>query len=334
MKVFTYNQYIKYIHQVRLNTILQLAEEGEEYNIESKSHIYDKLMKNILKNKNETTMLINNFLKPKEKIGAEQLVKYTNSYINKKYKTKEIDWIYKLRGKEIFFLIKHQSTIDNQMPYRILNYCIDIIQGWNRNRRIRKNTLYPLIVPIVIYTGNRKWKVTRNLKYKQVGDYIFERHNINLEYNLIDINKISKKILLENNNMFCNIMLIEKSKNKKDLKNNLIEIIKTTKDKEKLDELADIIIYILDSVLENKEQEKLLENINKKIGDEKMSTLIDRLTDENKRMIKLGISQNKKQVVENMIKINLKDEIILKSTGIEREELEKIKNKMIKSSQK
>lgn len=218
MKVFTYNQYIKYIHQVRLNAILQLAEEGEEYNIENKSHIHNKLMKNILNNKNEITMLINNFLKPKEKIEAKQLVKYTNSYITKKYKIKEKNLIYKLRGKEIFFLIIYQATIDNQIQYRILNYCIDIIQEWNRNRRIRKNMLYPLIVPIVIYTGNKRWKVKKDFNNKQVGDYIFERYNINLEYNLIDINKISEKFLLENNNMFCNMMLMEKSKNKKIIK--------------------------------------------------------------------------------------------------------------------
>ena len=99
MKIFTYNQYIKYIHKVRLNAVLQLAEEGEQYNIEKTNHRHDKLMKNILKDKKEVAMLINNFLEPKEEIKQEQLIRYTNSYITKKYKAKEADLVYRLKNK-------------------------------------------------------------------------------------------------------------------------------------------------------------------------------------------------------------------------------------------
>ncbi len=49
------------------------------------------------------------------------------------------------------------------MPYRILNYCIDIIQEWKKSNKINQNTRYPIIVPIIIYTGNEKWKIPKNI---------------------------------------------------------------------------------------------------------------------------------------------------------------------------
>lgn len=142
MKIFTYGQYIKCIHKLRLNAVLQLAEESTEYKLNKieKKYSHDKLVKNILKDKNEAEKFINQFLEPREEVKAENLIRYTNSYITKKYKSKEADLVYKLKNQEIFFLIEHQSTIDNRMPYRMLNYCIDIMQEWSRNKKIRKNT--------------------------------------------------------------------------------------------------------------------------------------------------------------------------------------------------
>lgn len=142
MKVFTYSQYIKCIHTLRLNAVLQLAEESAEYKLNQteKKYSHDKLVKNILKDKKEAEEFINQFLEPKEEVKAEDLIRYTNSYITKKYKSKEADLVYKLKNQEAFFLIEHQSTIDNSMPYRMLNYCIDIMQEWSRNKRIKRNT--------------------------------------------------------------------------------------------------------------------------------------------------------------------------------------------------
>lgn len=267
LKVFTYGQYIKCIHTLRLNAVLQLAEESAEYNLrnQKKKYSHDKLIKNILKDEKEAEKLINQFLNPKEEVKAEELIRYTNSYIAKKYKAKEADLVYKMKNKEIFFLIEHQSTIDNGVPYRILNYCIDIMQEWCRNKRIEKIHGYPIIVPIVIYTGEQKWKIPRNFKEKKISNYVFERYKINVEYNLIDINKLTKQFLLEKNTMFGYIMSIEKSESKQELIESLNNIIKTTRDKEKLNELTNIVRYLLDDLLEDEVKEQILEKIKSKL---------------------------------------------------------------------
>ncbi len=330
MKIFSYNEYIKCIHTLRLNAVLQLAEENSSYNIKKKTthNKHDKLMKSILRNKKEISNLINQFLEPKELIKEENLIRYTNSYISKKYKSKEADIVYKLKNKEIYFLIEHQSSIDSSMPYRILNYCIDIIQEWCKSNRNKKMIKYPIVVPIVIYTGDTKWRVQTNFKDRQISTRVFERYKINLEYNLIDVNKLSTNMLLKSKSMFGYGMLIEKSKNKEDLRNNINLIIRQTENKYELEELSDIINYILNDILEETEQEDLLNKIYRKVGENSMSTLYDRLLAETKNTLKQGRMEGIMSIIKNMLSMNFDDQTILKATNVKKEELEKIKSEM------
>lgn len=268
MKTFTYNDYIKCIHTLRLNAILQLAEESTEYNIEQKKikNRHDKLVKSILKDEKEMAKFINDFVEPNEKIESDNLTKYTNGYITKKYKSKEADIVYKIKNREVFFLVEHQSSVDNSMLYRILNYCIDIMQEWKKTKKINQGTRYPIIVPIIIYTGNEKWKIPKKFKEKRIRDYVFENYKIDLEYNLIEINKLSTKFLLQKRSLFAYGMIIEKSKNKQELKDNLEIIVEHVKNKEKLDEIRNMIFYLLNDSLEEGTKDELLEKIDMKIN--------------------------------------------------------------------
>ena len=331
MKIFTYNQYIKCIHTLRLNAVLQLAEEGEEYQLENtnKRYSHNKLVKNILKDKKEAEKFINYFIKPQKHIKAEELEIYTSSYITKKYKSKEVNLVYKLKNQEIFFLIEHQSTVDNAIPYKMLNYCIDIIQEWSKNKKIGKKMKYPIVVPIVIYIGDRKWDIPKKFGQKQISNYVFERYKLKLEYNLIDINKISKQTLLEQGTMFGYSMLIEKSKTKEELIDNIVTIIKITNDEKKLDKLADIIDYLLSDILEEDVKQELLEKINTRVGENNMGTLYDRILDENRNLIKKGKKESQVEIVKNMLNKKLDDGIILETTGIKKHELENIKKKIL-----
>lgn len=219
MKVFSYSQYIKCIHTLRLNAVMQLAEEETEYNLSQvkKKDSQHYLIKKILENKKEVAQFINQFLNPRETVKEEDLVPYTSNFITKKYKEKEIDLIYKLKNKEIFFLIEHLSYIDHRMPYRILNYCIDIMQESCRNKKIGKSKEYAMVVPIIIYTGEEKWKVQNNVKEDKMSHYAFKKYKINLEYNFIDIHHIPKRILLEKNSLIAYFMFSQKGEKEENL---------------------------------------------------------------------------------------------------------------------
>lgn len=337
MKTFTYFDYIKCIHTLRLNAVFQLAEKGETYKLEQKKtkNKHDKLVKNILKDEKEMAKLINGFLEPNQKVNSKNLIKYTNSYITKKYHMQEADLVYRLKNQEIFFLIEHQSTIDSKMPYRILNYCIDIIQEWSRTKKIKRETNYPIIVPIIIYTGIEKWKIPKNFKERQISNSIFERYKIGLEYNLIEINKLSTKFLLQKRSLFGYGMIIEKSKNKEELKENLRLLVKQIENKEQLEEIKNIIIYLVNDSLEESIEEELLEKIENKMKEEEntMSTLYERLVNENRKMIRKGKKEGKKEamleIAKKLIIRKVEDSIIKESTQINQEEIENLKKELL-----
>lgn len=340
MEVFTYSEYIKYIHTLRLHAVFQLAEENSEYLLKQKKNdkkIHDKLFKSILKDEKELSKFINQFITSELEIKATDLEKFTNSYITKKYKSKEADLVYKLKEQDIFFLIEHQSTVDNSMPYRMLNYCIDIMYEWCKSKKLAQIDEYPLIIPIVIYTGDRRWNVPQNFSDKQISTAIFENYKINFKYNLIDINRISLEKLLELKTMFGYGMIIEKAKNKKDLLDKIDLLIKNCNDKKQLEEFKGVVLYVLDSSLSNIEQEEIIGKIERKVGDKSMSTLIDRITEENRRILnqgrkegiktgmKTGIETQRNDTIKRMIAMKFKDSIILEVSGATKEELEKIK---------
>lgn len=323
MKVFSYFEYIKVIHTLRLNAVLELAEESTNYKLEGKKteKAHDKLIKNILKDNCEMANFINQFLNPNEKVLEEDLIRYTNSFITKKYQGKEADLVYKLKNKEIYFLVEHQSSIDNNMPFRMLNYSICIMQEWNKNRKIKRNTKYPVVVPILIYTGSDKWNIPKNFREKQIGDYIFSNYKIDYEFNIVDINKLCEKELLKSRTMFGYSMLIEKSKNKEELKNNLELIIGRCSKRKQLEELGDIILYLLRGILKEKEQEELLKKIQKKVGENSMSSWLDTMIEKNK-------NYEGKKYAKNMIKKKFEDSVILEITEITKKELKELKKEL------
>lgn len=348
MKVFTYKNYIECIHKLRLNAVLRVAEEGETYNLEVKKQEknqdkkHDKLVKTILKNPEEMAKIINEFLEPSAEVKSEKLVKYTNSYITQKYKSKEADIVYKLKNEEVFFLVEHQSTIDKKMPYRILNYCVDIMQEWVKSKKLKRQTKYPIVVPIIIYTGIEKWKIPKNFKDVQLSNQVFGDFKIDLYYNLIEINKLSKKYLIDQQSLFGYGMVIEKSRNKAELQENLELIVKNAKSNENLMEISNIIEYLFFDMIEESAKEMLIEKINLKIRKEEkdMSSLYERLLAETCEMIRegknKGIEEGKKIMRETMkeeatqalLENNVDEEIILKSMKITKKELEEIKKNM------
>ena len=375
MKVFTYNDYIKSIHTLRLNAVIQLAEENKSYG-SKKTH--DKLAKIILKNKDEVAKFINNFINPMEKIEGNNLIKYTNSFINRRYKYKEADLVYKLKDREIFFLIEHQSSIDYNMPSRLMNYCIDIIYEWSRNNNmLARKKEYPIVVPIVVYTGKEKWIIPKNFSENQRDDYTYNDYKIRMKYNLIEINNIPNQILLNEKSLFGYGMILEKSKGQDMLKENVELILKNNPPKHILEKLQEILVYLLSSSIEASFRGDMVAKIEIKIKegvDENMSCLQERLVKEFRQEIrkelkdvleeknrikeetnkmkeetnkmkeetnkmkeetnkmkeeKNRMKEEQKKTIKRLILYKVSDQIILDSTKISPEELEKMKKENV-----
>lgn len=263
MKTFTYNDYIKCIHTLRLNAIFQFAEEGSEYILEENdiSIKSNGIVKDILKKEKEMAKFINQFLRPTEKIKSENLMKYKIKYNALKYKSQKPDLLYKLKNEEIYFLVEQKAILDSTVVYQLLNYCIDIMYDWSKTKKTEQEVFYPIIVPIIVYTGGKKYNFSKKPKEKTISNYVFENYKIDIKYNLIDISKLSDKYFLKLHSLFGYAMFIAKSKNKEELKEHIKIVIEKNENKKDLIYIKNIILERFNNLLEDANIKEILEKI-------------------------------------------------------------------------
>ena len=255
----------------------------------------------------------------------------------------ETDILYKIKDKQVYFLIEHQSSVDYEMPKRIMEYVIEILRK-NVENKERKNKRYklPLIVPIVLYTGNKKWNVRDYIgeiqeeipgyKNREFGRYI-----------LVDANKYKEEDLIENEGPLSKIILLEKAKD-----------IEKTYEKIKYENLKDYEKELIDEytcnvasrILPEIKIEEIREKVRKKEGGESM--LADALLKMKEKYIvegrrdgiqegkKVGIIEGKRvgiesgrreeklKIAKSLKLMGLKVEDIVKATGLSKNEIEKL----------
>ena len=286
------------------------------------NHQHDKIFRTVLDRKSGALALINKALNTQ--LEVQDIEKYNSSFINKVFQNREADIVYKIKDRSIFILIEHQTKVDYLMPYRILEYEVAIMQSAIDLDKIKnKESKIPLVISIVLYTGNKKWNAKKYLEENQ--EKIEGIENGLGNYNLIDINEMTEKELLEDNSFISKMMLIEKSKNTENIVEILEKIVKITKEEDK-ETLRRIISIILEEKIGITKAKELIEKME---GDEgNMLAVVDMIRRENQMYIEIGKKEGelkeKIKIVTNMLKEKFNIETIQKITGINKEEIEKI----------
>ncbi len=313
-----------------------MSDQYEKYYVVN--HQHDKIFRTVLDRKSDAIVLINKALNTQ--LEVQDIEKYNSSFINKVFQNREADIVYKIKDRSIFILIEHQTKVDYLMPYRILEYEVAIMQSAIDLDKIKnKESKIPLVISIVLYTGNKKWNAKKYLEENQ--EKIEGIENGLGNYNLIDINEMTEKELLEDNSFISKMMLIEKSKNTENIVEILEKIVKITKEEDK-ETLRRIISIILEEKIGITKAKELIEKME---GDEgNMLAVVDMIRRENQMYIEIGKKEGKiegkkegkkegvKQgelkekikIVTNMLKEKFNIETIQKITGINKEEIEKI----------
>ena len=287
--IFTYSDYLlvtgqieeykrvkdeveRQLEEYRLKDELQCNEESAEYILDKK---HDKMFKEILHNKEEMKQFIKEFILC-DFNGELEL--QNGEYITKSGNEKLVDILYRVKEEDIYFLIEHQTKIDYNMPFRMLEYSIEISRRAIKNMsKHHEEYKYPLILPIVIYTGNRKWSVSTKYSDKVAkipGNYI---KGIDIEYKVIDINEFEIDELLRKNTNLAKAMVIEKCKNPKELFECFNKIINSSITKTELEEVRELLKYLYEKIEVN-DLKKIISIIEEKEEDN-MSTIQERVRD-------------------------------------------------------
>ena len=146
---------------------------------------------------------------------------------------------------------------------------------------------------------------------------------------------MSTKFLSEKRSMFGYGMIIEKSKDKMELKNNLDIIVKNMRNKRQLEEMRDIILYLLKDSLGEAAKEELINKIEIKLeeGDRDMSCLYERLVKEFRQDIRReldgGLKEQKLKIARKLMLKNTDDKTIIEVTEISQKDLDKLKQKIL-----
>lgn len=199
MKYFSYNDYEDYTNNKELSDFFMLEEKKMGYKInETKNELVniDNLVQNDeiiekLKDKSEVIRLLYYCFHSKLQIKEDNLKLCKNFIKIQDYehqKTNQNYILYKIIKEEKYFYFEHISKIDYKIPYKMFNIAMDIIKNWNDGKK--ENKKYPIVFPIVIYTGKEKWNNEsdkNNLKIKYIT---YKKNSINLSYNIIDYNRM------------------------------------------------------------------------------------------------------------------------------------------------
>ena len=284
---------------------------------------HDKIFRTVLDKKTDVSKFLNKFLGLN--IKTEELEKYNSSYIDPKFKNKEADIVYRIKDKNIFLLIEHQTKIDKKMPIRLLEYSAAIIESAIEDTKYKPK---PRVIPIVLYTGKTKWKIENETIEKQ--QFFKEVKLIDGEFNLIDINDFSKKELLEDDIFITKMMLVEKCKDEIEMVQALEKIENKIKEEDK-STFRRIVKEIWSLRIGTENANKILEKIEEGSGN--MMAVMEMLLAENEKYINIGRQEGRleggkqkiKEIVQKMLAENFTKEMIMKITGLKKEEIEEIK---------
>ena len=321
MQIYTYKECLPYLNQNKV------MEEGETYQARNQKH--DKIFKEILDYKKEGVKLLNKYLDLK--IEEKDIEKYTRKFVLPELENRESDVIYKMKNEQIFFLIEHQTKVDYSMPFRMLEYIVEIMRSAvSREKMQNRNEKLPIVVPIVIYTGKENWKVPRLLQERQA---YYGKTNLEFKYNLVDGSKISKEELMKENSILSKAILLEKPDNPEEILKILKEV--TTKDLDSDEKyfINLILKYLLPEKLSKDETKRILENLK---GEEDDTMFIDILRkyfdDKEEKAVKEAVKDTTKattyELIKEMLKNNADEEFIKKVTKISNQELKEIKAAM------
>ena len=209
------------------------------------------------------------------------------------------------------------------MPKRILNYEIEIMKtAENHNVILKKDAEMPIIIPIVIYTGRKKWNVAGYIQDCRKKLNRLESFRLG-NYYIIDNNTYTNEELLEDKSFISKLMLLERMKTTEELYNNFKKVIKIETNEKNIKLLENIIKFIYKNKLDKDYTDKFINEIAKKTRKEKggNDVILEMIENENKALIRKGRKEQAIKIAKNMLKEKMDIDLIMRMTGLTKKQI-------------
>ena len=218
MQIFTYNDYLDYISNYKIKKLIKIQNkrikiknniEKEKYENKEKTEVekikekIENTIEKLIEDKQEVSKIINDYLKISIcdiNTNNLEIIEKSKNQINIKSQ------IFKIKEKEIYFLIKIEKNPNYNIPYTIFEESMELIKSIKQKHQKEM----PTVIPIIMYIGNQKWNIKQKNKIRYTK---FEENNIELGYNIIDFNLYSTKDLKNKKSKINKYIILKKEMN-------------------------------------------------------------------------------------------------------------------------
>ncbi len=218
MQIFTYNDYLDYISNYKIKKLIKIQNkrikiknniEKEKYENKEKTEVekikekIENTIEKLIEDKQEVSKIINDYLKISIcdiNTNNLEIIEKSKNQINIKSQ------IFKIKEKEIYFLIKIEKNPNYNIPYTIFEESMELIKSIKQKHQKEM----PTVIPIIMYIGNQKWNIKQKNKIRYTK---FEENNIELGYNIIDFNLYSTKELKNKKSKINKYIILKKEMN-------------------------------------------------------------------------------------------------------------------------
>ena len=241
---------------------------------------------------------------------------YTENFITSNYKDKVADIVYKYCPIDgVYFLIEHQTKIDQNMPIRIAEYSLEIMKAeYKKGKRAE-------VIAIVLYTGKRKWNVPTNL------GTVSEENNENCKlvgmhtnYTLYCSNNYSDSELIKEGNALSIVLLLERTQSIESLIKKINEILQSKLElsEESRQLITTYIVNVLKGILGEEKTKELTNKLNNEKENFSMLEEVIRkeFFENRKRGMKDGKVQERRKTINRMSRLGFDVKQISEILGI------------------
>ena len=158
-------------------------------------------------------------------------------------KTTKGEWLY------LYILFEFQSTCDNWMAIRVLEYIAVFWHGLVKTGAIKKDDFLPPVLPIVMYNGKSEWTAKRDI-YSLLPNLkkLLKQYQPNVTYFLLDENNINKD-KIKKNSLFTPIIKLEQANDLKSLSHAIQEALRLYKSDDFNDLRRNVVRWIKEVAL-------------------------------------------------------------------------------------
>jgi len=298
---------------------------------------HDKRFKELFSNKKSFLSLLRDCVKDDwvNSVDEEFLKKSEKSFILQDFSELEADIVYEasLDGRKVIFYILQelQSFVDYRMPYRLLLYIVEILRDFYNHsdvdERDNKGFKFPVVFPIVFYSGSGTWTVPLNLNQMFDGYERFGGHVLNFNYMLVDAKGFEEKQLKAfSSKLLAAVLLMEKSQNDLEFYDNIRKSLSDVKNFDYEEKrIFNLFIKIMDIAYgKNRSQEiqNMLSDNKIEEVDRMLCDLVENAKREKEDLKAEGKLEEKFEIAKAMLHEKLPIELIIKITNLAKEDIE------------